>query len=226
MDNSTHHLPLTPALTGQFNEQGYVLLQNAMPEMLLAVAYRYLLLMAQNQTEIVGDEQVPNTFQIYGDPFMESLLVEIKPVVEQVTHKQLFPTYAYSRVYKQGDTLSPHQDRLTCEISVTLCIGQDIIDIQQDQPEYTWPIFMNGTPILCSPGDMVIYKGCEVEHWREAFEGKQQGQVFLHYVDQDQPYSKYLKFDGRPNLGLPTSTRDLIKLALAEARSGIKSDGD
>ena len=31
------------------------------------------------------------------------------------------------------------------------------------------------------PGDMLIYSGCDLEHWREEFKGKNCGQVFLHY---------------------------------------------
>ena len=28
---------------------------------------------------------------------------------------------------------------------------------------------------------MLIYSGCDLEHWREEFTGKDCGQVFLHY---------------------------------------------
>ena len=30
-------------------------------------------------------------------------------------------------------------------------------------------------------GDMLVYKGNLCEHWREAFDGEDCGQVFLHY---------------------------------------------
>jgi hypothetical protein len=50
------------------------------------------------------------------------------------------------------------------------------------------------------PGDAAIYKGIEVPHWREPFEGDRQVQVFLHYVRKDGPYQEF-KFDKRPHLG-------------------------
>ena len=50
-------------------------------------------------------------------------------------------------------------------------------------------------------GDMLIYQGCELEHWREAFEGENCGQVFLHYNDASKAEEN--KYDGRPFLGLP-----------------------
>ena len=52
------------------------------------------------------------------------------------------------------------------------------------------------------PGDMLIYKGMELEHWREAFEGDNCIQVFLHY-NQVSKKADNNRFDTRPHLGLP-----------------------
>ena len=57
--------------------------------------------------------------------------------------------------------------------------------------------------VLLSPGDMLIYRGCEMEHWREAFEGETCAQVFLHYNDASYEEAEKNKYDGRPFLGLP-----------------------
>jgi hypothetical protein len=51
------------------------------------------------------------------------------------------------------------------------------------------------------PGDMIIYRGCEVDHWREAFKGLNHAQMFMHYNDADGPYKG--RYDGRPILGIP-----------------------
>ena len=40
-----------------------------------------------------------------------------------------------------------------------------------------------GTRVDLEVGDMLVYSGCELEHWRESFEGDSCGQVFLHYND-------------------------------------------
>jgi hypothetical protein len=48
-------------------------------------------------------------------------------------------------------------------------------------------------------GDGVVYRGCDLDHWREtceAPEGWIMGQVFMHYVDANGPYSEY-KYDKR-----------------------------
>ena len=49
---------------------------------------------------------------------------------------------------------------------------------------------------------MVIYKGCDVEHWRNKFIGLNHAQVFLHYNDKNGKFKE--QYDGRKFLGLPS----------------------
>ena len=159
------------------------------------------------------DTQVPNTFSCYADQVMETLLMKVLPVMKQHTGLNLIPTYSYARIYKQGDVLKRHKDRPSCEISTTIHLGgtpwpifidgtgaDNVIDeykniIKPDAPE--------GTKVLLEVGDMLVYSGCELEHWREPFEGDICGQVFLHYNHAGGPFSTKNKFDGRPILGIP-----------------------
>ena len=48
-----------------------------------------------------------------------------------------------------------------------------------------------------------MYSGCDLEHWREHFPGKNCAQVFLHYNDAKKKTAKENKYDKRPFLGLP-----------------------
>ena len=50
---------------------------------------------------------------------------------------------------------------------------------------------------------MLVYSGCELEHWRNKFKGKDCAQVFLHYNNKKTPGSSQNLFDKRPHLGLP-----------------------
>jgi hypothetical protein len=142
-----------------------------------------------------GDPQVPNTYSCYGDIAMETLLKYVKPIMEKRTGLKLVETYSYARIYKKGDVLKKHIDRPSCEISNTLNLGGD-----------PWYIFLKSNKehkIKLLPGDMLIYSGCELEHWREPFEGKDCTQVFLHY-NNIKTMGITNKFDGRPDLGLPS----------------------
>ena len=84
------------------------------------IAFQYLRIQALNETGEVGGERVPETFNCYADPLMESLLEHLQPAVEQFTGLQLWPTYSYCRIYQHGDVLESHTDRIACEVSVSL----------------------------------------------------------------------------------------------------------
>ena len=143
-----------------------------------------------------ADEQIPNTYSCYADPVMETLLVKVLPIMKNETGLDLCPTYSYARAYKKGDTLHRHKDRPSCEISTTINLGGE-----------PWPIFIEGTKVLLDVGDMLVYSGCELEHWREPFEGTICGQVFLHYNHVNGPFAEENRFDKRPMLGLPSMVK-------------------
>ena len=148
-----------------------------------------------------NDEQVPNTYSHYSDIAMETLLQEIKPVMEKHTGIKLSPTYSYARIYKKGDVLARHKDRYSCEISTTLNLGGDSWSIYLDPTGKTGQA---GIEINLDPGDILIYSGCDLEHWREEFKGKNCGQVFLHYNKAGSKTAKKNYLDKRPLLGVPS----------------------
>ena len=147
-----------------------------------------------------NDEQIPETYSHYSDIAMETLLKGLKPLMEDETGLKLHETYSYARIYKKGDVLKRHKDRYSCEVSTTLNLGGD-----------NWPIYLEpsggegkeGIKVSLGQGDMLVYKGCEVEHWREAFTGENCAQVFLHYNDASYEEAEKNRYDGRPFLGLP-----------------------
>ena len=54
---------------------------------------------------------------------------------------------------------------------------------------------------------MLVYSGCDLEHWREEFEGQDCVQVFLHYNNKEGKFPATNAFDGRAMLGLPSYYR-------------------
>lgn len=175
---------------------------------LVRVATDYALLRKAFFTQLEGEgQQIPNTHSVYADTLMEALLLQCQPKIENLTGLKLYPTYSYYRVYKPGDELKKHRDRRECEISVTVCLGYDYIT---NDPEYHWDIYIDGKAIEMEPGDAVIYRGCDVEHWREPFnvqENSWHAQVFLHYVDAAQEDAKDYIYDHRPYIGAPLSMK-------------------
>ena len=211
-----------------FQYQKYQVVKNAISYELANFIFNYFLLkrdavkfMYENNitwnNDMLGtwaDIQIPNTYSIYSDHVMETLMMKVIPKMEKETGLNLIPTYSYARLYKNGDILRRHKDRPSCEISTTIHLGGD-----------PWPIFIDGTgadnvideyknihkpnapkgtKVLLDVGDMLVYSGCELEHWREPFDGNICGQVFLHYNHVNGPFADKNKFDGRPMLGLPS----------------------
>ena len=146
------------------------------------------------------NQQIPNTFSFYSDIAMETLMLKCQHIMEKTTGVKLYPAYTYGRVYKKGDELKRHKDRFSCEISTTMNLGGD-----------DWPIYLEpsgeknkkGVKVDLKPGDMLVYRGCDLEHWRDKFRGKQNVQVFLHYNNTKTRFAKENIFDKRKHLGLP-----------------------
>lgn len=124
-----------------------------------------------------GDQQAPNSSAAYNYmPFLR-LLVEKIPEVSMLLGERLLPTYTYARVYKAASELLRHRDRPACEVSLTLNLSKDS----------DWPICFqrpDGSDVCIelSPGDAVLYLGCQADHWRTKFAGKKYTQLFMHYV--------------------------------------------
>ena len=211
-----------------FKKNKYQVIKGAVSKEIAEIGFKYLQISAEadhwmlqnsvthTSNTLVGnfkDKQVPNSYAKYADRFMETLLIKTIPTMEKKTGLKLIPTYSYCRLYRKGNILKRHKDRPSCEISTTLNLGGD-----------PWPIFIDptgsnnvideyknihkpnapkGIKILLKPGDMIIYSGCELEHWREPFEGKLCGQVFLHYNHANGPFAKTNLYDKRPLLGIP-----------------------
>lgn len=181
-----------------FDRNGYVVIPGLIPIAAANALQLHVRRLARNK-ETAGDSQVPGTPFFYGVPAMEQLLDELLPAVEKASARELYPTYSYCRVYKQGDALARHKDRPSCEISVSLCLGSKGGD---------WPLFVEGpngvSAAELAAGDGLLYKGTECPHWREPFTGEWMVQVFLHYVDQRGPHAQ-MRFDQREALNLPAN---------------------
>ena len=161
----------------------------------------------QNQfTFDPAPEQVGGSIETYGHPQYRVIHSQIRLFLESVIGRKLYNTYYYDRFYFAGQKLSCHVDRDACEISVSVNISTNI--------DQCWPIWIktpdtyddkleiirqgDSSSICLSPGDGVMYKGCERPHWRDPLPSRHVGncyaecpdntyyhQVFFHYVLAD-----------------------------------------
>jgi len=181
----------------QFQDQGFQKIKGYITPYFSLFLRNYFTLRVQND-KLGGDEQAPNSHCVYGDPAFDMAMHMSTEDIGKIVGKKLIPQYTYARIYKNGSQLKIHTDRPECQYSVTLSLGGEY--------EKPWPIWikdyagnMNEVPL--DEGDMVVYHGTELEHWRERFEGNMQYQLFMHYVDSEGEFKDRV-FDGRSNLGL------------------------
>ena len=202
-------------MTPAFKKNNYMVIRKAIDPKIAEFVMNYFMMKRQvartmfderyispftEEWGVWNDPQIPETYSHYSDIAMDTLLLKTQPVMEKHTGMKLIPTYSYARIYKKGDVLHRHKDRYSCEISTTINLGGD-----------PWPIYLDptgktgqaGIKVDLKPGDMLIYSGCDLEHWRDEFKGKDCGQVFLHYNRANSKAAKENAFDKRPLLGLP-----------------------
>jgi len=203
---------MSKEISDYFKQNKYVVINKVIPKDIINLFYQYTLKKANrlgHRYNTLGDiddkwdghfgnERMGyKSYNFYGDEFAETILENLLPGMEQFTGESLVYTYGYLRLYQNGDILPKHTDRDSCEISTTLCVGYDGED---------WPIYVETDnketkEIFLEPGDLLVYKGCEVPHYRKAFKGNHHVQCFLHYNRKENKNNNYL--DGRSNLGLP-----------------------
>ncbi len=122
---------------------------------------------------------------------------------------ELNHTYSYTRRYERGSYLRAHSDRPSCEISGTLCLdyatddqepwviwvdnSRNWINIsnngsQDDLFDMTQGISQRkrtGTPIKLEPGDVLLYQGPNVVHWRDYLVGDYSYHMFIHFYSNN-----------------------------------------
>jgi len=146
------------------------------------------------------DPQAIGSWSKYGDTFFDTILEFYRPKIESLVNLELMPTNSYARVYEHGARLEPHTDGPWTEISGTLCLGYNA--------EAPWPFCLEpDLSFPLKPGDIVLYRGPEVRHWRDTFTGVNHAQLFLHYNDKNSTLDPNNLNDFRPLLGLGINER-------------------
>jgi len=184
-----------------FNKNGYVVLTDVLTKDQCKELTQHMFNLHE-QGKLIKDDQCPTSDAVYGDPVFDKILQDFAEPVGKQVGKRLLPTYTYARIYRPGEILKKHTDRPACEISTTLTLGYE--------GPTCWPIIFDEKkciPVLLEPGEMAVYKGCDVVHWRTEFKGKWHVQVFFHYVDADGPHKNEYK-DRRADFGLNKTSND------------------
>ena len=141
-------------------------------------------------------------------------------------------TYSYTRRYERGAYLGSHTDRPSCEISATLCL-----DYQTDDNK-PWKIWVrndktyanvsaetvknesqdlthrervknNCKSISLEPGDILLYQGLNIPHWRDYLLGEYSYHLFVHFFNATSKMNQIDDFIIGRNHDVETITRKI-----------------
>jgi hypothetical protein len=193
----------------EFEDSRYCILRNVLTEEFCKLITIQIELLKKKEchnkniklkSEYFNDSNVPNSYSIYSTSVGEALLLYLQEKIEEVTKVKLIPTYSFSRIYYKNSILHKHTDRPSCEYTVSICIKTD---------EIPWDFFIEDKnkekiTITLNEGDLLIFKGSELSHWRDKYNKNKHIQILLHYVDKDGDNKEYA-YDKRPILGFKSN---------------------
>ena len=157
---------------------------------------------------------------------------------------ELVETYSYTRTYDRGAYLKSHTDRPSCEISATICLDYKsddntpwkiwvqndrnyIDDAVHDQPSL---FEISQKPVIgkrkgcvavsLEIGDVLLYQGPNIPHWRDTFLGDYSSHMFLHFINANS------NMNGIPEFKLPKSAPNQRQQTSAFAYDGSKNRYD
>lgn len=173
---------------------GYVILEEFIDKETCEELAEYMKELCANGL-VFKDKQCPVSDSVYGAPRFDQLLRQLSVPLGAQIGKTLLPTYSYCRFYRAGEILAKHTDRNACEYSATVTLAS--------YDKEVWPFCVDNKKrieISAQIGSVIVYKGCELVHWRNRYLGAGQAQLMLHYVDADSPNAECIN-DGRKEFG-------------------------
>lgn len=166
----------------------YTALQGILPPEQIAAIHNYFDNLRREGFMRFNDTQVKRRYALHNDLLSRYLHQQLAPLVSRVARETVKPSYAYSATYIEDAELEPHTDRPQCEFTMSMQIGYkpelktgelspwalSLDDLNEKKIDYH---------LAC--GDGVIYKGCELVHYRAPlFAGHESTSVFFHFVHE------------------------------------------
>ena len=130
----------------------------------------------------------------------------LRNALRDVLDIRLKETYSYTRKYERGAYLKAHTDRPSCEISTTVCLDYKTDDntpwkvwgngtqnwiLRKQFQEDIWNEVQNiphhqrkkngSVQIALEVGDVLVYQGPNMVHWRDYLLGDYSYHMFLHF---------------------------------------------
>jgi hypothetical protein len=174
------------AARAQLAHRGYARLSGLLPPLQIAAIAHYYRRLVVSGFTAGSDAQVPLRSARHNEPLLRYYHRELAPLISRVAGTAFKPSFGYFASYRQGATLKKHTDRPQCALTASLLLDFD----GGPATAKAWPLCLelpasgDQIAIALDVGDAVLFRGCELPHYREPFAGERSASYFLHYVDE------------------------------------------
>jgi hypothetical protein len=133
-------------------------------------------------SQMTKDTQVPLRNNKHNAALFKAVHSQLAFLVQTVANEPLKPSYCYLSLYPEGSELVKHVDRAQCKWNASITFART---------DAIWPIYVetpDGTvhEVKADLGELVIYKGTDLPHWRKPLPKGSSTVCFFHFVTQ--PY--------------------------------------
>lgn len=136
--------------------------------------------------DLVFDNQVVGRRSKHNAELFRAVHSQIAALIQSVTDEAIKPSYCYLSVYPQGSVLVKHTDRSQCKWNASIAFARTA-DL--------WPIYVEVPSgvreIRAELGEVVVYRGTDIPHWRDPLPAGTATVCFFHFVNQ--PYQGTLR---------------------------------
>lgn len=159
----------------------YAVVRNVLPPLQVAVLRKYFRELEREGYLKVDHQQVREMrFKLENEAVCRFVHRQSSILFRKITREQVIPSFTYFSAYKEGSSLKRHTDRPQCKWNGSLMVDTSIDGA-------TWPIFLEvnkkKVAIKLDLGDLVIYSGEKVPHWRPKIaRGLRQSFLLLLFV--------------------------------------------
>lgn len=168
----------------------YVVLNNHFNVVQIMSQRRYVKSLVAGGYLMASDPQVANRLFIQNDGYCRFMHFQLSTLVNHVMGEQVKPSYSYLTHYYGGAELLKHKDRKQCRWNVSMPL--DVFPNTDGKNH--WPIYVqndvndenSAVEVNLGIGDMVIYRGNKLYHWRNPLEAEKTATIcFFHFVGSD-----------------------------------------
>ena len=170
--------------SNQLQSKRYTILPFLFHPFQLAALRRYYRALIEEGYLRFGDDKWPLRFYTPLDPVAHLYHQLAHPVFAAITGKELEPTFLFFASYRPGAELPVHRDREACEFSSSILL--DFVPEPEDLSP--WPLNVELldppgeiVPVYLGIGDMLLYYGRELRHYREPFKEGEASTTWLFF---------------------------------------------